>query len=148
MANHDMNNSALASDIVGKCYALTTDVLRLRYRGEKVDTLADPQGHEWPTDVKRLQFNRIKVAGAERKGTKLVITKVVDSFNGEVTRRWDVFAVLQEPGGHSIDVQLPTYRPELGQSWLVEWRSGYTIAQGEKVRLKEKWLTSCDDIVP
>jgi len=113
-----------------------------------MDTLADPQGHERLSDPQWLNFNRITLQGTEHKGTKLVISKVVDSFNGETTRRWDVFAVLTGLDGYSREVQLPTFRPELGQSWLVEWRSGYTIAQRDKVQVNEKWLKPCSAVVP
>jgi hypothetical protein len=140
MADRVMTNAPVASDVVGKCFALTTEATRIRFRYSKVDLLYGGQ----LTNLDWAKKSEVRVLGTVPKGSQIVISNVVDAFNGETVRRWDVFGMLKGPNGSSIEVQIPS-NSGIEQDWLVEWRAEFTREAGQKVGFKDKWLRPCGE---
>ncbi len=101
MADRVMTDSPVASDVVGKCFVLTGEATRIRFQYSKVDLLYGGR----PTDDEWVRRSKLRILGTVPKGGKIIIVRVVDAFNGETVRRWQVFGTLKDSNGNSVDVE-------------------------------------------
>ena len=147
MSDREMTGAPVASDIVGKCFALTSESMRIRFPFSKVDLLFADMDGRLQNDVALQKRMELRIMGTVPKGSPLIVSRVLDSFNGETARRWDVFATLRDPNGTAVEVQIPTYSG-VDQGWLVEWRSDATRESGKAVQFKDKYLTPCAVATP
>jgi hypothetical protein len=152
MMDHDLSGTPAASDMVGKCFALTNDTELFRYKKTGYTYLYSAKlgGMPNPTSPEERARLRYEILPGVLKGTQIVISKVVNVAFGEQGRCLNVYGYFRDRPIGGGEFEIPVCSEIFGgvnQNWLTQ--SPYEdIGPTKVLHLSERLLTPCGSAAP